>query len=158
MHDVCHVEFMTRDMARLVEFYKDLFGWKKTMDSPTYAVLSPKEGPAVGFAAADDETPSPMITNYILVKDIESTLENVRARGLEIVMQKTEVPNMGWFALFKDPDGNVMGLWTSVRRPAVRESGAQAATKTNGRPTKKAARKGTKKAAPKAARRARRRS
>jgi hypothetical protein len=132
------------------------------MDSPTYAILSPKEGPSVGFAAALDDMPAPVITNYILVKDIESMLESVRARGLEIVVQKTEVPNMGWFALFKDPDGNVVGLWTSVRRPAAKAGVMKAAkkdrrlAKKDGRPAKKAARK-SKKPASKAAGRAKRR-
>lgn len=159
MHDVCHVEFMTKDMARLVEFYRELFGWKKTMDTPTYIILSPKDGPAVGFASAGEGMAAPMITSYVLVKDIAATLDGVRARGLEVVIEKTEVPKMGWFGLFKDPDGNVMGLWTSLRKAVAKQAktvARKAGKRAAKRPKSKGAVKKTaKKAAKKPARKAR---
>jgi len=134
MHDVCHVEYMTQNMARLVDFYREVFGWKKTLDTPTYAILSPKVGPGVGIGPAIEG--QPRITNYILVKDIAATLACVRAHDLEVVQEKIEVPNMGWFGLFKDPDGNLIGLWTALPRRRTAP--------------KKTAKKGTKKAAKKA--------
>jgi len=30
------------------------------------------------------------------------------------LIPKQEVPGMGWFAWFKDPEGNVLGLWTAM--------------------------------------------
>jgi predicted enzyme related to lactoylglutathione lyase len=134
MHDVCHVEFVTRDMPRLVEFYREIFGWKKVQDTPTYITLAPKEGPAIGFAAVGEGVPAPMIINYIFVKNIEAALELVRAHGLDVILDKTEVPNMGWFAHFKDPEGNVVGLWTTARRaaPQREEKPATKAARANG--------------------------
>jgi predicted enzyme related to lactoylglutathione lyase len=157
MHDVCHVEFMSKNMPRLVEFYCDLFEWKKSLDTPTYVILAPKEGPGIGIGPAMESQPAPAITNYVLVKDIAVTLKKVRSYGLEILQEKTEVPGMGWFGLFKDPDGNVIGLWTTLPRflAAARSAGKQekkAAKKPANKPPKKAAKKSArpKKAAKKA--------
>jgi len=32
-------------------------------------------------------------------------------RGGSVVQPRTEIPNMGAFAYFKDSEGNVVGLW-----------------------------------------------
>jgi predicted enzyme related to lactoylglutathione lyase len=48
----------------------------------------------------------------VLTDDIESTLAKVEELGGQTVTPKTEIPDMGWFAVFKDPQGNLIGLFT----------------------------------------------
>jgi predicted enzyme related to lactoylglutathione lyase len=56
-----------------------------------------------------DETRTPVIT--IGVSDAERSLKEVEAAGGAIVTPRTPIPGMGAFAYFRDPEGNVMGLW-----------------------------------------------
>ena len=51
---------------------------------------------------------------YIQVEDIEVTLEMINENGGKTYVPKTPVEDMGSFALFHDPDGNVLGLWQSA--------------------------------------------
>ena len=43
----------------------------------------------------------------------EDTLAG-RRRGGKVVLDEQEVPGMGWFSLFSDPDGRVMGIWKAA--------------------------------------------
>ncbi|HEX6660110.1 MAG TPA: VOC family protein, partial [Ilumatobacter sp.] len=62
-----------------------------------------------GLMQRSDHTPSPVIT--IEVDDIEQSLKEVEAEGGTTVTPRTAIPGMGAFGYFKDPEGNVMGLW-----------------------------------------------
>jgi uncharacterized protein len=62
-----------------------------------------------GMMQRSAETPSPVIT--IDVDDIEQSLKDVEAAGGTTVTPRTPIPGMGAFGYFKDPEGNVMGLW-----------------------------------------------
>jgi predicted enzyme related to lactoylglutathione lyase len=48
----------------------------------------------------------------IQTDDIDSTLAEVEKLGGKTVTPKTEIPDMGWFAVFTDPEGNYIGLFT----------------------------------------------
>ena len=50
------------------------------------------------------------------VDDIEATLAKVGQLGGTTLVPKQEVPGMGWFAWFKDPEGNVVGLWKAAMK------------------------------------------
>jgi predicted enzyme related to lactoylglutathione lyase len=47
-------------------------------------------------------------------------LEQVEAAGGSRFMPRTPIPGMGWFALFNDPQGNVVGLF-SLSDPPLAE-------------------------------------
>ncbi|HSJ50306.1 MAG TPA: VOC family protein [Actinomycetota bacterium] len=42
---------------------------------------------------------------------IDEALKKIEAAGGNTVTPRTEVPNLGAFAYFQDPEGNTMGLW-----------------------------------------------
>jgi len=71
----------------------------------------PKEPGAINGGIMDrtSDTPAPVIT--IQVDSIVDSLKKVEAGGGKTVQPRTEIPNMGAFAYFKDSEGNVMGLW-----------------------------------------------
>lgn len=62
-----------------------------------------------GLMHRSDDRPSPVIT--IGVDDAERSLKEVEAAGGAIVTPRTPIPGMGAFAYFRDPEGNVMGMW-----------------------------------------------
>lgn len=43
------------------------------------------------------------------VEDLDETLEDVRHSGGQIVLEKQEVPGLGWLAYFQDTEGNILG-------------------------------------------------
>ena len=127
MDKVVHFEIPADDLERAKKFYKDMFDWKIT-DIPemNYITLGTvgvdenqmaKEPGAIngGMMKRDPKIPHPIIT--IGVQDIDEAMEKVKSMGGEEIQEKIEVPSMGWSAYFKDPEGNIMGLWqdTSVR-------------------------------------------
>jgi predicted enzyme related to lactoylglutathione lyase len=48
---------------------------------------------------------------YISVDDIEKYKARVLEAGGKVVVERQEVPDIGTFALFADPDGRVLGIW-----------------------------------------------
>jgi hypothetical protein len=51
---------------------------------------------------------------YIGTDDIEASLAKVEKLGGKTVTPKSEIPGMGWFALFTDPSGNLVGLFAGI--------------------------------------------
>ncbi len=51
------------------------------------------------------------IANSISVVDVDRTVKKIeRARG-KIVVTKMAIPTVGWLVYFKDPDGNIHGIY-----------------------------------------------
>ncbi len=115
LHSFCHIEISTTDLERARDFYSGLFGWKvEMMPDQSYATFETGTPPAGGFRKVDRIDPgepgSPL--NYILVENIEATIEKAQELGAgPVVVEKTAVGDMGWFAIFVDPDGNSVALW-----------------------------------------------
>ena len=113
-HTICHLEIPTTDVKKSGEFYKKLFGWKIDYSwGKDYAIFSTGEGQLSegGLDRKDKITPGNIII-YILVDDINAMLEKAEKLGAKKVKEKTEIPNVGWFGLFTDLDGNTIGLFT----------------------------------------------
>jgi predicted enzyme related to lactoylglutathione lyase len=51
---------------------------------------------------------------YILVDDLAAYREKVVANGGTICIEEHQVPGMGAFSLFTDPEGRMMGLWKAA--------------------------------------------
>ncbi|MFQ5855738.1 MAG: VOC family protein [Anaerolineae bacterium] len=111
-----HVEIGTRDMAKASGFYKKVFDWKIDAtpmgEGETYDLIDTGTPPGGGIFVPAPEVPVG-VTVYIQVNNIEETLGKIEGAGGKTVMPKQEVPEEGWFALFSDLDGNVLGLWES---------------------------------------------
>jgi predicted enzyme related to lactoylglutathione lyase len=77
--------------------------------------MMPTEPGAIngGMMQRTDEISSPVIT--IGVDSVERSLKEIEAAGGTIITPRTEIPNMGAYGYFKDPEGNVLGLWETRR-------------------------------------------
>lgn len=145
---VVHWEIISRDAARLQEFYSKLFGWSINANNPMqYGLVNTgsKTGIGGGIGAPDPNAPSfTAVTFYAAVDDIDGALNKAVSLGATIVVPVTVVPNMVTFCQFRDPDGNVIGMVKNEPPP-----------KTKRVAKKKPAKKPAKKAAKKSARRRR---
>jgi predicted enzyme related to lactoylglutathione lyase len=126
MRKVVHFEIPVEDLDRAKSFYGSVFDWQldtMTMENGDYTGVTttpvddsqmPTEPGAIngGMMQRDETTPHPVIT--IDVDAIDDTLQEIESRGGSTVLPRTAIPGMGAFAYFKDPEGNVMGLWETT--------------------------------------------
>ena len=57
--------------------------------------------------------PQEPITNYVSVDSVVEFSKKIEKLGGKICMPKTAVPQMGYFAVCQDTEGNAFGLWES---------------------------------------------
>jgi len=112
-HPVMHFEIPANDVERLKRFYSDLFGW--TMQSTPFPefwmVTTAAEGQGINGAIMKRQAAQQTHLNYVGVESIEEFSAKVKQLGGQVVMPKTAVPKMGYFAVCLDPEGNPIGLW-----------------------------------------------
>lgn len=114
---VVHWELMSKDPARVADFYANIFGWKVDhRPELNYRIVDTgaEAGINGGIVKPDREGPWPgNMLCYIAVDDLAAYRRRVSAAGGTICVEEQEVPGMGTFCLFTDPDGRMMGLWQS---------------------------------------------
>lgn len=114
-HHVVHIEFAASDLAAAGTFYRDVFDWKiEQMPEMNYATFETGNNVGGGFNPVADDYPAGTVIVYISTGDIDASLAKIEASGGKTVTPKTEIPGMGWFALFNDPTGNLVGLFTGM--------------------------------------------
>jgi predicted enzyme related to lactoylglutathione lyase/uncharacterized protein YciI len=107
-HPVNWFEVHSNDVANAAEWYGRIFGWTITpIDGMDYALVDTGHALGGGITTA---THDPDTLVYVEVPDLEQVLERVEASGGKVVVPVTEIPDMVTFAVFADPEGNVMGL------------------------------------------------
>ena len=113
-HPIVHIEISANDRVAAGKFYGDLFGWS-IEQSPeiNYATFTAGDGPGGGLNPVTETNPAGTVIVYVGTDDIEATLKQAESLGGKTVYPKTEIPGFGWFALFQDPTGNTLGLYTA---------------------------------------------
>ena len=64
-----------------------------------------------GHINALGHEPHNYITIYVQVDDLSAYLKKAEALGGKTIVPPQEVPGMGRFAWFADPEGTAVGLW-----------------------------------------------
>ena len=119
---VVHWEINARDARSLQRFYASLFDWTIDTDNPLrYGMVLTKAGTGIngGIGQKDPFTPAPGVTFYVQVGDPEAALDRAVALGARVITPLTEIPGMVTFALFQDPEANVIGLLKELQIKAV---------------------------------------
>lgn len=118
---IVHFEIGVKDAEKAKAFYGPLFGWQ--FEQYGMATMVTNIGAmcpgGTGIGGHVNQLPHPphnYVTVYAQVDDLEATLKKVESLGGSRLVPVTEVPGMGWFAWFKDPEGNCLGLWKSMAR------------------------------------------
>jgi predicted enzyme related to lactoylglutathione lyase len=103
-------ELLTRDAQAAGKFYSALFGWtleEMAMPGMAYTVFSSGSTKVGGMMTILKEW-GPMPSNwltYFAVDDCHARVDRARRSGAEITKPATEVPNIGYFAILRDPQG-----------------------------------------------------
>ena len=109
---ICYIEMPAKDVQRSADFYATVFGWdiRKRGDGST--AFDDGVGQVSGTWRTDrpvsGEAPGMLV--YIMVDDVNATLALVTANGGTIV-QAVGADHPEITARFKDPAGNLLGLY-----------------------------------------------
>jgi len=112
-NSICHIEISTTDLKKAEKFYSELFSWKilKAEGFTNYLTFETGKEPGGGIQKVDKVNPGDGILLYVQVEEIEKYLNKAKELGGEIIKEKTEIPNIGWFGLLSDLDGNTIGVF-----------------------------------------------
>ncbi|MDO8690699.1 MAG: VOC family protein [Dehalococcoidia bacterium] len=113
-HTIIHFEIPANDPQKLAAFYRSLFNWKieKTPGPMEYWMLeTAPEGQGVNGGMMRRQMPGQTPTSYFSVESVDDYSRQVLELGGQVIVSKQEVPDMGYFAVCLDPEGNCFAVW-----------------------------------------------
>ena len=108
---ICYIEIPATDIARSVEFYKSVFGWNIRQRGDGQFAFDDGVGQVSGtWVTGRPPSETPGLLLYIMMDSVADTVEAVIANGGELVQPiGADAPEIT--ARFRDPGGNVIGLY-----------------------------------------------
>jgi hypothetical protein len=120
----CWTELSTRDTDAAVEFYGAVFGWRAEtgdMEAMPYTEFKNGDRSVAGMMTMPDEMPAdvpPFWMPYFEVTDPDQTTTEAAALGGEVVAPPMDIPEVGRFAVLRDPQGALFGVIRTAERAA----------------------------------------
>lgn len=114
MASIVWFEVPADNPERAKKFYGELFGWK------IEKFPGPMEYWHIDTGGGDDtpdgglmkrQQPQQGITNFVGVSSVDEYMAKVQKLGGKICVPKSPVPEMGYFAVCNDTEGNTFALW-----------------------------------------------
>jgi hypothetical protein len=123
MPRLVHFEIHASEPEKLVAFYKRVFDWQITaLPAMNYWLINTgdEKSPGIngglmkrmGPRAADGQPVNAYVCS-IDVPSVDDYLKRALEAGATLALAKMAIPNVGWQAYVKDPDGNIVGLHQS---------------------------------------------
>ena len=121
---IVHFEIPFDDGDRARAFYKSAFGWDvRELPDMGYTITTtgpvtdqgvPSEPGFINGGMLQRAAPvdNPVVT--VDCADLDAALAKVEELGGTVVVGKQPVADMGFSAYFRDPEGNLMGLWQTA--------------------------------------------
>lgn len=108
-----HFEIPAENTERAMKFFGDVFGWNFQGYGDGYFLATTGEGMGIDGAIYQRQQETDGVVNSVGVPSIDEFVGKVEEAGGTIIMEKTEIGEHGWYAMFKDTEGNTHGLWQS---------------------------------------------
>lgn len=122
---VVHFEVPYDDGDRAKDFYSKVFGWN-IQPMPEFQYNAVQTGPAGddgmpgepgyiggGMFPRQDDVDRPVIT--INVENMTAAIAAIQENGGKLTVDPMQIGEMGTAAYFTDSEGNLMGLWETLR-------------------------------------------
>jgi predicted enzyme related to lactoylglutathione lyase len=108
---ICYIEMPATDIAASADFYQKVFGWNVRQRGDGSTAFDDGVGEVSGtWVLKRPPSPTPGLLIYIMVDSVEATIDKVTAHGGVIVQPiGADAPEIT--ARFRDPGGNVLGLY-----------------------------------------------
>ncbi len=122
--DLASIRIITDDVDRLAAFYQEVTGATAARPAPVFAELRTTSGTlAIGSTATvamlGDRAPHPGRNDSVIVEflvdDVDQEFARLRDVLDDVVLEPTTMPWGNRSVLFRDPDGNLVNLFS---RPA----------------------------------------
>jgi len=113
MARVIHFEIPADDPDRAIAFYQNAFGWKieKWPGPMDYWLVTTGDEKVPGINGAIMKRGDVKnTTNTLGVESLEASVAAVTKAGGTLLMPKTPIPDVGYFAYCVDPEGNLFGM------------------------------------------------
>lgn len=120
MPTVEHFELPADDPNRATEFYKAVFNWElekwsnaENPDKDYWFIKTRDQKGNFGISGGlmKRQSADHKVTNYITVNSIDEYSAKITEKGGMTLVPKSEIPNMGYYSIFLDTEGNMMGLY-----------------------------------------------
>ena len=114
MPKIIHFEINADNIDRVINFYKKTFKWniekwKGPVDYWTIEAGNEDEQGINGGIQKREEK-GDQIFNYIGVSSVDKYSKEIEKNGGKLVSPKITVPGVGYFYMFKDTEGNKLGI------------------------------------------------
>jgi hypothetical protein len=131
---VTHFEINAQDAPKTQKFYRDLFGWGIDTNNPqSYGMIDTKaKGNGINGGIGATQTGRSWVTFYVETDDLAKTLAKAEQLGGRTVMQPMDA-GMVMYALFEDPEGNVIGLAKNTDQPQAQPAASSERRTTRAR-------------------------
>jgi|SRR3954464_5107880 predicted enzyme related to lactoylglutathione lyase len=107
---ICYIEIPATDIAKSADFYGDVFGWNIRQRGDGHTAFDDSTGEVSGTWVLGRAPAAPGLLFYIMVESVAATLDAVTRKGCEIAQPiGMDAPEIT--ARFRDPGGNVIGLY-----------------------------------------------
>ncbi len=113
---ICYIEMPATDVARSADFYVKVFGWNIRRRGDGSTAFDDGAGEVSGtWVLRRPPASTPGLLVYIMVDSVAATVDAIVANGGEIVQPiGADAPEIT--ARFRDPGGNVIGLYQQPGR------------------------------------------
>jgi hypothetical protein len=106
-----YVEIPAIDVEQSAVFYESVFGWSISRRDAENCSFDDRSGTLIGrWTTGRAVSREPGILPYIYVDHIDEVVRRVVTQGGQIVKPVDPEGNL-WVATFRDPTGNLMGIW-----------------------------------------------
>jgi len=108
---ICYLEIPADDVARSADFYRNVFGWHIRVRGDGATAFDDGVGEVSGtWVLGRPPASQAGLLLYVMVDSVEATIDQVVANGGAIVQSiGADAPEIT--ARFRDPAGNVLGLY-----------------------------------------------
>lgn len=110
-------ELMTTDITAAKAFYGELLGWSlvdEQVGDMVYTMVKAGDEEIGGMMAipAEANGEQPAWGSYVTVDDVDKQAARAEQLGGTVAMPPSDIPNVGRFAIIKDPQGAAVTLVT----------------------------------------------
>jgi predicted enzyme related to lactoylglutathione lyase len=113
-HTIMHFEIPADDVERAKTFYKQLLGWQISSAEgfeDYWLIQTGEEGQDLGGGLMKRQAPGQGPVSYVQVESVTEYAARVQELGGQVIVPRSPVPGMGWFAHCMDTEGNIFALW-----------------------------------------------
>jgi len=112
--DFSWCELLTNDVEGAKAFYREVFGWEMKdieLEEGPYTIIKAGDRQVGGIMKMPAQVPAgtpPHWESYVTVDDVDAVAERVKEGVGRLLVPPTDIPGVGRFCTFQDPQGAVL--------------------------------------------------